>query len=134
MVTRGGGVNLETAVISDPEVRQGSVCVCVWAGGGGLQGGGDLETAVCSGVACSLWASAARNLSLRCLSNFLMVIEKSGKDLCVCVKGGGVAGEGRGKFRDSCLQWGCLQALGICDKEFVIEMLVQFLDGDPEVR
>lgn len=27
-----------------------------------------------------------------------------------------------------------LQAMGICDKEFVVEMLVQFLDGDSEVR
>ena len=47
---RGGRDKLETAVISDHEVRQGSVCV----GGGGRRGGcggGDLETAVCSGVA-----------------------------------------------------------------------------------
>ncbi|KAK7114553.1 WD repeat-containing protein 97-like isoform X2 [Littorina saxatilis] len=27
-----------------------------------------------------------------------------------------------------------LQAMGICDKEFVLEMLVQFLDGDRDVR
>ena len=44
-----------------------------------------------------------------------------------------VAGGG-GEFRNSCLQWGCLQAMGICNKEFVVEMLVQFLDGDYEVR
>ena len=27
-----------------------------------------------------------------------------------------------------------LQSMGILDKEFVLEMLVQFLDGDREVR
>ena len=74
------------------------MCVCV--------GGGNLETAVCNGVACRLWASATRNLSLRCSSSFLMVIVKLGKDFFL---GGGGAGE-----RLRCVCWGGNLETAVC--------------------